>query len=422
MIQKSILVSCLIVFYFHTLFSQNCNAPSSGSSPINELGKNMFVNAWGENWQGGLYPNGMNEIPETHKNKGLEHAQQIQCLDTAGNVDHNSGKVVWLSIGMSNCTQETQQFIPIANRYADKNPNLVFVDGAQGGQTAQVISAPWHSNYNNFWNVVNNRLSMARVSPKQVQVIWLKEANQANNTPIRTHYDSLVVQFRRIANELQTRFPNIKICYMASRISARYSNSTLNPEPYAYYTGWAIKKVIEEQINNHPQLSIGTKAPWLAWGIYMWSDGATPQKSNPKVFITCPSDLNSDGTHPSTAGAQKVGTLLFDFFSTEPTSVPWFKSKSCNIINESSILSSDKFTMKTFPNPFRNELMINFSSHLQNAKISIYNIQGQIVREIKSISGNSVLIQRNELSSGFYWMKLSNNSNKNFGIEKILIE
>ncbi len=417
-----ITVLYLVLVCFNISFSQNCSAPSSNFTPINDLVKNTFTTAWGEKWQGGLYPIGSNEIPESHKNKGIELAQQIQCLDTIGKLDVNNGKIVWLSIGMSNCTQETQQFIPMANRYIEKNPNLVFVDGAQGGQTAQVISAPWHSNYNNFWTVVNNRLAAAGVTSKQVQVIWLKEANQANNSPIKTHYDSLVVQFRRIANELQTRFPNVKICYLASRISGRYANTALNPEPYAYYTGWAIKKVIEDQINNNSQLTIGTKSPWLGWGIYMWSDGDIPQKNNPDVFISCPSDLNSDGTHPSTIGAQKVGSLLLKFFSTDATSMPWFKNKSCNIINKSSYLGSEIIKMNTFPNPFRNELTISFSTNIHNAKLSLFNSRGQIFREMNSITGNSVVIERNELSSGFYWIKLEDKFSNIFGIQKILID
>ena len=113
---------------------------------------------------------------------------------------------------------------------------------------------------------------------------------------------------------------------IASQVQCLDANG--NPEPYSYYTGWAVKKVIEDQINGDSQLAYsGTnpKSPWLSWGIYLWSDGNTPQASNSNVFWTCTNDFNaSDGTHPSIAGAQKVGNLLLNFFSTDSTATPWF--------------------------------------------------------------------------------------------------
>lgn len=164
-----------VVFNFllivYTNAQPNCNALSSGFIPINDLGQGSFTNDWKEVWTGGLYPNGYNAIPYTHKLNGLQKSFEIQCVDKNGNPDPINGKIVWLSIGMSNCTQETQQFLPQANSFIGKNPKLILVDGAQGGQTAQVISSPWNSGYNNFWTTVGNRLSNAGVNENQVQVI-----------------------------------------------------------------------------------------------------------------------------------------------------------------------------------------------------------------------------------------------------------
>ncbi|OFY38805.1 MAG: hypothetical protein A2X18_09040 [Bacteroidetes bacterium GWF2_40_14] len=305
-----------------------CSAASTGFTPLNDLGTGTFTNAWGDKWKGGLYPNGSNFIPPAHKAIGIQLANQVLGLNAEGNPDAINGKIVWLSIGMSNATQETQQFIPLAKAFLNKNSMLTFVDGAVGGMTATYISTVTYPNYTTYWNTVANRLSTAGVTAKQVQIIWLKEANAAGTTPVKQYYDSLTVQFKRIMHELKNRFPNVKQCYIASRISARYATTTLNPEPYSYYTGWAVKKVIEEQINGDSQLTYsGTnaKSPWLAWGIYLWSDGSTPQITNPNVFWNCQTDLNaSDGTHPSATGAKKVGNLLVTFFSTDSTSTPWF--------------------------------------------------------------------------------------------------
>ncbi len=132
-----------------TAISQpNCSAPATGYAPINDLGTGISPVT---GMMGGLYPGGSNFLPPAHKTAGLQMASQVQCLNAAGSPDAVNGKIVWLSIGMSNCTQETQQFMPLASAFSGKNPQLTLVDGAQGGQTAQVIASPWNSGYTNFW-------------------------------------------------------------------------------------------------------------------------------------------------------------------------------------------------------------------------------------------------------------------------------
>src|SRR5262249_23279932 len=56
---------------------------------------------------GGLYPNYANNRPPAHFAAGMMIAtNQIQPLDATGNTNASSGKIVLLSIGMSNTTDE----------------------------------------------------------------------------------------------------------------------------------------------------------------------------------------------------------------------------------------------------------------------------------------------------------------------------
>jgi hypothetical protein len=69
---------------------------------------------------------------------------------------------------------------------------------------------------------------------------------------------------------LQQRYPNIKIVYLSSRTYGGYASTDLNPEPFAYQSGFAVKWLIEEQINGSAELNFdpakgAMKAPWLAW-------------------------------------------------------------------------------------------------------------------------------------------------------------
>jgi hypothetical protein len=162
---KKLQVSAVILLFSLNIFAQNCSNTSVGFPPIADLGTGYWRGS-----QGGHYPNGSNYRPAAHNAAGLNIAQNILPLDTAGNVDMINGKVVWLSVGMSNTTMESQLFIPMADSFSQKNPKLILVDGAQGGQDIAIIDDPMAS----YWNVIIQRLSSMGLTSKQVQVIWFK--------------------------------------------------------------------------------------------------------------------------------------------------------------------------------------------------------------------------------------------------------
>lgn len=384
-------------------FSQpNCTQTSVGYIPMNDLGTGISPET---GLMGGLYPNGFNFPPLAHREAGLSFSSQVQCLDTNGNADEENGKIVWMSIGVSNTTQETQQFIPLANAFPGKNPKLILVDGALGSHPPQVISLPSDPEYTEYWDTISARLATAGVTSNQVQVIWFKAANPAESAPIQAYHDSLVVQYKRIMNEIKTRFPNVKLCYMASRSYAGYASTPHNPEPYAYWTGWAVKRVIEDQINGDAQLQYsgpGANAPWLAYGIYLWADGTTPR--NDGLVWNCPTDFESDGTHVSLIGEQKVANLLLNFFSSNPTSAPWFMGNGCALT--SVIANSIYNSIAVFPNPFSTQTTIQSDYIFKNATLTVYNSFGQTVKELKNLSGQTINLLRDNLASGLYFFQV----------------
>ena len=293
---------------------------STGLIPLTELDKGTYK---GE--QGGLYPGGSNMPPQAHLKAGLDLARKIAPLDAEGR-SAADGKIVLLSIGMSNTTQEFQVFQKRAAADSGLNPKLAIVDGAQGGQAADTTADPQAK----FWSVVEERLSAGAVTAKQVQVVWLKQAIIQPRRPFPDDAKRLEGYIVDTLHNLANRYPNLKIAYLSSRIYAGYAATPLNPEPHSYESAFAVKWVIADQIAGKPEVNYDAaqgpvRSPWLAWGPYLWADGVKPRSSDGLVWLH--EDLGPDGTHPSMPGREKVAKLLLDFLKTSPTSRPWFLKK-----------------------------------------------------------------------------------------------
>ena len=308
-----------------------CDRTSVGFTPINDLGQGLYLGQF----QGGLYPGGLNVPPPEHNAAGLARANGIQPLDA-------DGKYVLLSIGMSNATQEfcsqpgtepcnPWTFMGQAAEHPDLNrTGLEIVNGARGGQDTAKWVSPDDPNYDRIRDQV---LAPKGLTEAQVRIVWVKMANPGPTQSLPSpEADAFVMlgQMGDIARTLRVRYPNVELVFLTSRIYAGYASSLVNPEPFAYESAFAVKWLIEAQIDQmagggvHPiagDLSFETVAPWIGWGAYPWADGLVPRSEG--LIWTC-GDLEDDGTHPSMSGQQKVGTMLLDFFLNSPFARPWF--------------------------------------------------------------------------------------------------
>lgn len=288
---------------------------STGLVPLTALGKTLYKGV-----PGGLYGNGSNVPPDAHRKAGLRQAASVVPVDREGRPSAD-GVVVLLSQGMSNTTQEFQAFVALAAD-ADVHPKVVLVDGAQGGQSADRTADP----ESNYWTGVDRRLAEANVTAPQVQVVWLKQATPRPTKPFPAEAEALKGHLLANLHLLMDRFPNLKIAYLSSRIYAGWAESPLNPEPHAYETAFSVKWLIEDQMAGRPELNFDPekgpiRAPWIAWGPYLWADG---EKARADGLRYAREDLAADGTHPSTSGRDKVGRQLLTFLTTDPTARPWF--------------------------------------------------------------------------------------------------
>lgn len=294
-------------------FASDCARISTGLTPLDGLGAGLYRGA-----SGGFYPGGANRPPAAHLAAGLRLAAQVVPRDAAGNPASASGKIVLLSVGMSNTTMEFSAFKSLADGDAEKNPRLVVVDGAQGGWSADRLVAGGAQ----YWSTVEQRLRAAGVTAAQVQAAWMKQADASPTRAFPDNARQLQGELATLARELRSRFPNLGLLYLSSRIYARYASTKLNPEPHAYESGFAVKWVVEQQIQGDPGLSYENgRAPWMSWGPYLWADGTTARGDG--LTWSC-AELQTDGTHPGEPARQKVGRMLVDFLETDATARTWF--------------------------------------------------------------------------------------------------
>jgi hypothetical protein len=295
-------------------------------------------------FEGGLYEEGTDQPAADHTAAGLAAADRILPLDLQGNPDP-AGKIVLLSVGMSNTTQEFCAGPPTAcapwsfagQAAADPavdHGRLVIVDGAVGGHTAEDWDSPSDPVYD---RVRDQRLTALGVTEAQVQIAWVKQVNPRPSVSlpaVEADAFRLEASLGDIVRTLRVRYPSLRQIFLSSRTYAGYATTTLNPEPYAYETGFAVKWLVTAQIEQARTGRIDSESgdlspertAWVAWGPYLWADGETPRADG---LIWLREDFAGDGTHPSRSGQEKVGRLLLDFFATSPFSRCWFLSSGC---------------------------------------------------------------------------------------------
>ena len=100
------------------------------------------------------------------------------------------------------------------------------------------------------WTTLDRRLQQAGVSPRQVQVAWIKQARIQPGTigEYPKHTDEMKGQMLTILRKAHDRFPNLCLAYLSSRIYAGYARTPLNPEPYAYESAFVVRGLIQDQI------------------------------------------------------------------------------------------------------------------------------------------------------------------------------
>jgi hypothetical protein len=117
-----------------------CSQTSTGLVPLTDLGKRKY-----RGHPGGLYPGGANQPSRPYLRQGLAAAKRVRPIN---------GRIVLLSIGMSNASNEFRSFIKLASIDPGLNPAVKLVDGAMGNWDARRVARPGAG----YWAALDRRL------------------------------------------------------------------------------------------------------------------------------------------------------------------------------------------------------------------------------------------------------------------------
>jgi hypothetical protein len=73
-----------------------------------------------------------------------------------------------------------------------------------------------------------------------------------------------------------------------------------------------------------------------------------------------------------------------------------------------------------FPNPFSDQTTLQANENLKDATLTVYNLVGQQVKQIKNVSGQTITFHRDNLPSGLYFIRMTQD-NKIISTDKLVI-
>lgn len=387
---KRILLLILWVIVGVQAKGQQCQNLPTGFIPITDLGTDVF-----HGMQGGLYGKGQNNMPGEHLQAGLLMSHQVLPRNAQG-ADDPDGKIGFISMGMSNANQFFSALSEKIHLYSLRNPHLVVVNAATGGYDIDAMLNPG----SDYWKTVEQKLAQAGLSNQQVQVIWFMQAKHITGIPPGEgleHIQIMEEKFLAAFRLLKERYPNLKQIFCSGRDYGGYSNPGRgNPEPYAYYTNWAFRKLIDRQLEGDAELAFAgddSPIPWIAWANNVWADGVLARSDG--FNWLCPQDVQDDGVHPSQAGQQKVANMLFEFFLSDPTT-SWFRQPA----TATALTSAN--SIRLFPNPVGTKLFIQNADHAG----TVFQIRDLLGKTL--IVGQNPEIDVSELPPGIYLVTIFN--------------
>ncbi|MDZ4664919.1 MAG: T9SS type A sorting domain-containing protein, partial [Bacteroidota bacterium] len=359
---------------------------------------------------GGQYPSGSNSRPQLQLTRALNQANSITPLNALGAVDLINGKVAMIGIGASNPRTEFASFQSYCDTFQCLNKKLEVVNVCKGGIGIQKM------NYDTaaYWIKANDTLVAHSLTSLQVQIVWIEqEHTQSTNTIFPNAPQQLIADYKKLLQIILIKYPNVKMAYINSRAYAGYTDNSTGAglrAPRDYYNSWAVKWLIENQINNvagYEYAGANANIPFIDWATNSWANGNIPKQDG--LFWDCVNDFGiTDGLHLSPNGEMKVGKRLFGYFSMDTTAKVWFIDATCKAITTHLGPKDIRVdNMLIYPNPVSDKLIISYKGSFG---YKIYNSFGMIIVDGQHHNENS-LIDVTSFEKGIYLIRTNGEIN-----------
>lgn len=163
----------------------------------------------------------------------------------------------------------------------------------------------------------------------------------------------------------------------------------------------------DESYSDHNLITNGKSDSWIksgfSWQWYM------PVKKD--TIVLMPDSLMIRFTFISDSVVKSREGWMIDDIVT--SSAGW---ELCSGIDENTGYGN----ISVSPNPFSTQTSLQTNELLKQATLTIYNSFGQAVKQMKNISGRRVILYRDNLPDGMYYLRLTE-GNKTVAAEKLFI-
>ena len=123
--------------------------------------------------------------------------------------------------------------------------------------------------------------------------------------------------------------------------------------------------------------------------------------SDPYIYLTCSAQNGLNIYNSGIANGQPTPT-------------------DCSMLLSVNDLNYLKKEINFIPNPFKTELVITRKLNFENSTLKIFNSIGQLMKEVTNIYGHNIIVKRENLKSGIYFIQLLENG-KFISTNKIII-
>ncbi|MBL7998010.1 MAG: T9SS type A sorting domain-containing protein [Candidatus Kapabacteria bacterium] len=111
------------------------------------------------------------------------------------------------------------------------------------------------------------------------------------------------------------------------------------------------------------------------------------------------------------SGRNNYGQLGNGTFSSVNSTRPVVSNSVCSLLSTSvHIHDESENEVVIYPNPFSVQTKIHINVRMQNITVHIYNVNGQLFRQITPLSGETIILHRGNLPSGLYHVHVSSNN------------